>query len=128
MMDNPIDQSSLKSNVAACLFAFDPFVAEYFRFLGAKSLVKPRFHEALRQTVRINECHEMPFRREQLNLFNQRSLLAQLPRLVYGVNTPYRPHGAYGKGRAECFPSVLQMRQFRDARPAPRRPKIGLKC
>jgi hypothetical protein len=57
MVDNPIDQSSVKSNVAASLFAFDPFVTEYFRFLGAKGPVKPRFHEALRPIVRINESH-----------------------------------------------------------------------
>jgi hypothetical protein len=57
MVDNPIDKSSVKSNVAAHLFALDPFVTEYFRFLGAKCQVKPRFHEALRHIVRINECH-----------------------------------------------------------------------
>ena len=51
MMDHPIDESDVKSNVPTCFFALDPFVTEYFRFLGAKCLVKPRFHEAFRHTL-----------------------------------------------------------------------------
>lgn len=61
MMDSPIDEGDVKSNVPTCFFALDPFVTEYFRSLGAKCLVKPRFHEALRRTLRNNECHEYNF-------------------------------------------------------------------
>jgi len=47
MMDNPTNESDVKSNVPAHLLALDPFVTEYFRLLGANGLVKPRFGEAL---------------------------------------------------------------------------------
>ena len=58
MTDSPIDKGDVKSNVPAGFFALDPFVTEYFRSLGAKCLVKPRFHEALRRTLRNIDCHK----------------------------------------------------------------------
>jgi hypothetical protein len=46
MMDHPIDEGDVKSNVPASFFAQNPFVAEYFLSLSARCLVKPRLYEA----------------------------------------------------------------------------------
>jgi hypothetical protein len=59
MMDDPIDQSSFKSNVPARFFALDPFVAEDFLFLGAERLVESCFYEAFRGTLKSKLWHEV---------------------------------------------------------------------
>ena len=58
MMDDPIDQSSFKSDVPARLFALDPFVPEDFLFLGAECLVKSVFFEAFRGTLKSKFWHD----------------------------------------------------------------------
>lgn len=55
-MENPINQSDVKTNVPSCLFALNPFVTKYFLFLSAEGLVKPRFEKAVRLTL-ISEYH-----------------------------------------------------------------------
>ncbi len=61
MIDCPIDECVVKTNVPACLLALDPFVTENFVSDSAKCIVKPRFHQALWRSLRITRLHEGAF-------------------------------------------------------------------
>ena len=58
VIDTPINDSRVKSNIPASFFALEPFVTEYFRLLGIQHLEKPRFLEAFRHRLGITERHK----------------------------------------------------------------------
>jgi hypothetical protein len=111
MMERPINEGDVKPDVPACFFTFDPFVTEYFRSLVAKCLIKPRFHETLRRTLRDTSCHK-PYYLVELENFQvkkhsplgNRTLTAQNRPATGFSNTPACRYEVYG------FPSEKRWR------------------